>query len=104
MTVSPLDAPFNVPAGLSGVVVADTAIGDVRGDEGFFHYRQYDACDIARACSFEEAWHLVSVGHLPGPDELAAFRSSVEPHRAVPDVLRPVIASAASTGTAPLAQ
>lgn len=108
MTISPLDAPFNspvnVPAGLSGVVVADTAIGDVRGDEGFFHYRQYDACDIARACSFEEAWHLVSVGHLPDPHELAAFRASVEPHRAVPDVLRPVIAAAASTGTAPLAQ
>ena len=79
MTVSPLDAPFNVPAGLSGVVVADTAIGDVRGDEGFFHYRQYDACDIARACSFEEAWHLVSVGHLPDPDELA--RSASPWHR-----------------------
>ena len=108
MTVSPLDVssnlPAGVPAGLSGVVVADTSIGDVRGDEGFFHYRQYDACDIARACSFEEAWHLVSVGHLPDADELAAFRSSVEPHRTVPEQLRPVIAAVASTGVAPLAQ
>jgi citrate synthase len=104
MTVSPLDAPFNVPAGLSGVVVADTAIGDVRGDEGFFHYRQYDACDIARACSFEEAWHLVSVGHLPDPDELASFRESVAPSRGVPDALRPLIAAVASTRGTPLAQ
>jgi citrate synthase len=108
MTFSPLDAPssspFNVPAGLSGVVVADTAIGDVRGDEGFFHYRHYDACDVARACSFEEAWHLVSVGHLPDPDELASFRASIEPFRAVPDTLRPLIAAVASTGGTPLTQ
>lgn len=27
--------------GLEGVVAADTAIGDVRGNEGFYHYRQF---------------------------------------------------------------
>jgi citrate synthase len=104
MTVSPLDAPFDVPAGLSGVIVAETAVGDVRGDEGFFHYRQYDACDIARACSFEEAWHLVSVGHLPDPDELASFRESVAASRIVPLTLRPLIAAVASAGGPPLAK
>ena len=46
----------------------------------------------------------MSVGHLPDADELAAFRASVEPHRAVPDELRPVIAAVARTGAAPLAQ
>ena len=37
----------DVPAGLEGVVVAETTIGDVRGQEGFFHYRQYSAVDLA---------------------------------------------------------
>ncbi len=35
--------------GLEGVVVADTTIGDVRGLEGFYHYRQYNAVELARS-------------------------------------------------------
>ena len=31
------------PAGLRGVVVAETTIGGVRGDEGFYHYGPYPA-------------------------------------------------------------
>ena len=42
------------PRGLNGVVVAETAIGDVRGDEGFFHYRQYDATELARRRSYAD--------------------------------------------------
>jgi citrate synthase len=30
----------DVPRGLKGVVVTETEIGDVRGSEGFYHYRQ----------------------------------------------------------------
>ena len=36
-----------VPKGLEGVVVAETEIGDVRGLEGFYHYRQYNAVELA---------------------------------------------------------
>jgi len=36
-----------LPAGLEGVVVADTRVGDVRGEEGFYHYRQYSAVELA---------------------------------------------------------
>ena len=36
-----------VPRGLKGVIVADTALGDVRGLEGFYHYRQYSAPELA---------------------------------------------------------
>src|SRR5271155_3675654 len=35
------ESGIDVPAGLEGVVVAETTVGDVRGQEGFFHYRQY---------------------------------------------------------------
>ena len=56
---------FIAPAGLSGVVVADTSIGDVRGEEGFFHYRQFDATQLAEHRSFEDVWHLVLFGDFP---------------------------------------
>jgi len=39
--------PPEIPRGLKGVVVADTEVGDVRGQEGFYHYRQYSAVDLA---------------------------------------------------------
>ena len=44
---SPDAASADVPRGLKGVVVTDTEIGDVRGGEGFYHYRQYSAVDLA---------------------------------------------------------
>lgn len=31
--------PALAPRGLEGMAVAETAVGDVRGEEGFFHYR-----------------------------------------------------------------
>ena len=61
---------LDVPAGLEGVVVAETAIGDVRGDEGFYHYRGYPAAVLATTRSFEEVWHLIHHGHLPTEAEL----------------------------------
>ena len=42
------------PPGLKGVVVAETALGDVRGQEGFYHYRQYDATDLAPTDDLDE--------------------------------------------------
>jgi len=59
-----------VPPGLAKVVVTDTEIGDVRGDEGFYHYRQYSAVELAEQVGFEQAWHLLFHGHLPSAAEL----------------------------------
>jgi len=53
------------PHGLKGLVVADTTIGSVRGNEGFYHYRQYDAAELARTRSFEDVLTLVIDGALP---------------------------------------
>ncbi len=50
------------PPGMKGLVVADTAIGDVRGEEGYYHYRGRSAVDLARTSRFEEAWALVLDG------------------------------------------
>ena len=54
------------PKGLEGVVVADTTVGDVRGLEGFYHYRQYSAVDLAKTRPLEDVWYLLFKGRLPG--------------------------------------
>ncbi|MGZ0203549.1 citrate/2-methylcitrate synthase, partial [Streptomyces sp. RM1] len=69
-TATPL---VDVPRGLAGVVVTETEIGDVRGREGFYHYRQYSAVDLARTRRFEDVWHLLVHGALPGAERAAAF-------------------------------
>ncbi len=80
--------PLAVPPGLKGVEVADTSIGSVRGSEGFFHYRQYDATEIARHRSLEAAWFLMLNGSLPTTDEEEVFRSEIAAARQLdPDVL-----------------
>lgn len=70
-------SPLIAPPGLSGVVVADTEIGDVRGEEGFFHYRQYDATQLAEHRTFEQVWHLVLFGDFPGPDWPGRVRAAL---------------------------
>ncbi|MEV4228889.1 citrate/2-methylcitrate synthase, partial [Streptomyces bobili] len=62
-----------VPRGLAGVVVADTEVGDVRGREGFYHYRQYSAVDLAHSRPFEDVWHLLVHADLPDAPRAAAF-------------------------------
>ncbi|HZS14957.1 MAG TPA: citrate synthase [Candidatus Dormibacteraeota bacterium] len=73
------------PRGLEGVAVAETAVGDVRGEEGFFHYRGYDATELARRCSFEQVWHLLMLGELPTDEQLRAFRRRTVAYRALPE-------------------
>ncbi|MGC2192652.1 MAG: citrate/2-methylcitrate synthase, partial [Candidatus Dormiibacterota bacterium] len=77
--------PVLAPAGLEGVAVAETSIGDVRGEEGFFHYRGYNAAVLARECSFEQVWHLLIEGELPDPDQTKKFRKDTGRLRALPD-------------------
>ena len=83
---------IDVPAGLNGVVAADTAIGAVDGDRGFFHYGEHDATVLARTCSFEEVWFLVREGRLPATGEAAQFRAEVASLRTLPTELVPIIA------------
>jgi citrate synthase len=91
------DGPATIaPSGLRGLVVADTTLGDVRGREGFFHYRQYDAVELARKRSFEDVWHLLLEGRLPTKDEAAVFVAEVRPLRAVPDPVAPALGVLAS--------
>ncbi|MFI7406981.1 citrate synthase/methylcitrate synthase [Streptomyces sp. NPDC049541] len=98
-------ATVDVPRGLAGVVVTDTEIGDVRGFEGFYHYRQYSAVELAQTRGFEDVWYLLVHGELPDEAQRAAFISETAALRRLPDEVRaalPAIA-AASGRSGPLA-
>jgi citrate synthase len=87
---------IEAPPGLAGVVVAETEIGDVRGQEGFFHYREYDAVELAEKRSLEDVWHLLFHGSLPSASELEEFRRQLEPLRRIPPTLAEALPSVAA--------
>lgn len=91
-------APVEVPRGLAGVVVADTEVGDVRGREGFYHYRQYSAVDLARSRPFEDVWHLLVHGHLPDAGRAAAFAAETAALRRLPDRVASALPAVAAVG------
>ncbi|MFK4146849.1 citrate synthase [Streptomyces sp. NPDC004065] len=95
----------DAPRGLAGVVVTDTRIGDVRGLEGFYHYRQYSAVELARTRGFEDVWHLFVHGSLPDARQQAAFRAETAALRRLPDEVAAALPgiAAASTRSGPLA-
>ena len=76
---------IEVPAGLADVAVTTTAIGDVLGDEGYYHYRGRSASDLARTTDFETVAALVldeSTEPLRGdrtlPPEVAGLVSELD--------------------------
>ncbi|MFN2582994.1 MAG: citrate synthase [Candidatus Dormibacteria bacterium] len=73
------------PRGLEGVAVAETSVGDVRGEQGFFHYRGYNAVELARRCSFEQVWHLLVEGSLPDDAQLREFTALTVNARKLPE-------------------
>ena len=77
-------APIDVPRGLKGVIVTETSVGDVRGAEGFYHYREFSAVELAETRGFEDVWHLMFHGTLPDAGEYAAFRARTAALRHLP--------------------
>lgn len=89
---------MDAPAGLRDVVVTTTELGDVRGDEGFYHYRGYPAIELARTRTLEDVWFLFLEGRLPDPAERARFAEDVATLRRLPDEVREVLPAIARAG------
>jgi citrate synthase len=89
---------IDVPRGLAGVAVAETSVGDVRGEEGFYHYRQYDATTLARTQTFEDVWELLIDGALPDLSERAAFVDQIAAGRVLPAPVEPLVTAASALG------
>lgn len=90
--------PLDVPRGLAGVVVTDTALGDVRGREGFYHYRQYSAIELAQTRSFEDVWYLMFEGTLPDAAAGAEFAARTAALRRLPAEVREALPAIARAG------
>lgn len=99
MTTPITPATLLAPPGLKGVIVADTEIGDVRGSEGFYHYRDRDAIELCRSASLEQVWLLLLDGQLPaaGSLELATFSEQIAAGRAIERVPAAVLDAIAAT-------
>ncbi|WP_436796340.1 citrate/2-methylcitrate synthase [Actinospongicola halichondriae] len=87
----PADEALVAPVGLKGMIVAETALGDVRGQEGFYHYRQYAAPELAASRTFEDVWHLLVDGDLPDAARRRTFDAEVAPYRALPEAVLAVL-------------
>ncbi len=98
----PSEGPIAVPPGLAGVAVTDTALGDVRGREGFYHYRQYSAVDLARERGVEDAWHLLFDGELPDRARRDDFEAQIAPLRRLPAEVADALPAIAKARPTPL--
>jgi citrate synthase len=98
--IQPVEAlAHETPRGLEGVVVAETEVGDVRGLEGFYHYRQYSAVDLAKTRPLEDIWRLMFDGALPTTiAEREAFHNENRPLRALPESVARVLPEIAAAG------
>ena len=94
---------LDAPRGLKGLIVAETSVGDVRGEEGFYHYRQYAAPDLAATRTFEDVWWLLFEGELPTPEQRAAFQAEIGVARRLPDELLDLLPAIARASRSPLA-
>src|SRR4051794_35916576 len=95
-----VEGPIEVPPGLRNVVVTETRLGDVRGDEGFYHYRQYSAIELSRAKTVEDVWFLMYEGRLPSAAELASFSDTIAPLRVLPAEAQAALPAIAAAGSA----
>jgi citrate synthase len=101
MTSPSADAP--APRGLKGVIVADTELGDVRGREGFYHYRQYSAPELAEKRTFEDVWYLLFEGELPSVAARDANTARIAAARHLPPELVELLPAIAAGHPHPLA-
>ncbi|MCP5027956.1 MAG: citrate synthase/methylcitrate synthase [Actinomycetia bacterium] len=101
-TTSPATEPLTAPPGLKGVIVADTAVGAVRGADGFFHYRQHDAAALARSRSLEAVIGVVLDNGDPGSDP-APLRRRLGTLREIDSAVGATVDLLAGAGHTPMA-
>jgi citrate synthase len=75
-------------SGLEGIVVAQTKLSAINGEEGELIYVGYDIDDLARNTTFEEVVHLLWEGKLPNGEELDRLRGALAAQRDLtPEIL-----------------
>jgi citrate synthase len=80
--------------GLEGIIAAETAIGDVRGQEGVLLYQGYDINELAGKACYEEVVYLLFHGSLPTRPELERLTTALRAERELPQGVIDFITSA----------
>lgn len=70
--------------GLRGIVVADSTISNVDGENGILIYRGYDIFPLAQHGTYEEVVHLLLRSKLPNVAELHALKAELAEWRTLP--------------------
>ena len=89
--------------GLEGVLVAESELSSIDGDEGRLIYRGYPIEDLARGASFEEVVYLLWHGNLPNEKELEAFTLAINEEREVDDDVLATMERLAAADERPMA-
>jgi citrate synthase len=89
--------------GLEGVLVAESGLSYIDGDEGKLVYRGYEIDDLARNASFEEVLCLLWHGELPAAGDLSTFKASMAEERTLDDGIHRLVRELAETDEEPMA-
>ncbi|MFB6303481.1 MAG: citrate synthase [Haloferacaceae archaeon] len=89
--------------GLEGVLVAESSLSYIDGEEGWLCYRGYDIDDLARGASYEEVLYLLWHGELPTRGLLDSFREEMAAERELSSDLVDVIGRLAAADENPMA-
>ncbi|XVH30367.1 citrate synthase [Haloferacaceae archaeon DSL9] len=89
--------------GLKGVLVAESELSHIYGDEGKLVYRGYTIEDLARNASYEETLYLLWHGSLPNREELESFRDAMAAERPLADGMWDVVRELAEADEEPMA-
>jgi len=89
--------------GLEGVLVAESGLSYIDGDEGRLVYRGYTIEDLAREASYEEVLYLLWHGELPTESELDEFAADMADERAVDDAVLGTVRDLAEADEVPMA-
>jgi citrate synthase len=84
----------SIRAGLEGVVVAETELSDVDGENGVLVVRGFDIEELVGHASFEDVCALLWEGHLPGAAEREDYRAQLARSRKDAFALLPALGSA----------
>jgi citrate synthase len=88
--------------GLEGVLVAESSLSFIDGDEGKLSYRGYTIDDLARNASFEEVVYLLWHGELPDSDELERLESAMAEDRHLDDDVHRLVRDLAAADEDPM--
>jgi len=93
----------DVHHGLEGVLVAESALSDIDGENGELVYRGYPIAQLARECTFEETLYLLWYGRLPDRSEHDEFVRTMCEERSVDDAVVRTLRDLAADDEDPMA-